>query len=454
MHEIRPIAAGETRRANSTIRLASSEHGVSNDQLRHQLPNPVMLDAMICGVKVFRTLRCRYVAIPLTLGALMAGLAGCATLERLPAVPYAQAKQASILDIPDARFYVSDTRRILEIAQKAYQRRNQTTRSPVRTFLAISGGGDDGAFGAGLLIGWSDRGDRPEFDVVTGVSTGSLSAPFAFLGRKYDAQLKDVYTETSASNVFEKRAPVLAAIASDAMTDSAPLRQMIASHVDSTMVQRIAEEYAKGRLLFILTTNLDQARPVIWNIGAIASSSNPKARDLIIDVLLASASIPAVFPPVMLDVTVDGERHQEMHVDGGTVAQAFLYPPSVSLRLASARIGVDEKTLRTSRRRIAYIIRNGRFSRAEESVKLQTIAIAKEALSTMIASSGVNDTYRMYLIARRDGVDFNLASIGDDFTDPYKGPFNPAYMQSLFDYGYAKGRAGYRWQKAPPGYAN
>jgi len=410
---------------------------------------------MICGVNVVsRGLRCQRIGTVLILGTLIAGLAGCATLERLPAVPYAQAQKTSILDIPDARFYVSDTNHILEIAQKAFQRRNQWTKSPVRTFLAISGGGDDGAFGAGLLIGWSDRGDRPEFDVVTGVSTGSLSAPFVFLGRKYDAELKAVYTETTASKIFEQRAPVLAAVASDAMSDTAPLRQMIASRVDNAMVHRIAEEYAKGRLLFILTTNLDQARPVIWNIGAIASSGNPKARDLIIDVLLASASIPAVFPPVMIDVTLDGERHQEMHVDGGTVAQAFLYPPSVSLRLASARMGIDEKTLRASRRRVAYIIRNGRFSRAEESVKLQTIAIAKEALSTMIASSGVNDTYRMYLIAKRDGVDFNLASIGDDFTVAYKGPFDQDYMQSLFAYGYEKGRAGYRWQKVPPGYAN
>jgi len=396
----------------------------------------------------------RHAAALLAAGALTLALAGCATLERLPAVPYAQAHQASILDIPDARFYVDDTNRILEVARKAYQRRSQRTASPNRNFLAISGGGDDGAFGAGLLVGWGDRGDRPEFDVVTGVSTGSLSAPFAFLGRKYDAQLKEIYTETTAGKIFEQRAPVLAAIASDAVSDTAPLRKMIADRLDSTMVHRIAEEYGKGRLLFILTTNLDQARPVIWNIGAIASSNNPKARDLIIDVLLASAAIPAIFPPVMIDVTVDGERHQEMHVDGGTVAQAFLYPPSVSIRLAATRIGVDEKTLRASRRRVAYVIRNGRFLRAEESVKLQTIAIAKEALSTMIASSGVNDTYRMYLIAKRDGVDFNLAAIGDDFTVPYKGPFDQAYMQSLFAYGYEKARAGYHWQKVPPGYAN
>src|SRR5262245_3928550 len=248
---------------------------------------------------------------------LAAGISGCATLERLPAVTYAQAKQADILDIADARFYVGETKQILDIAVKANQRRNLARGvSATRHFLAISGGGDDGAFGAGLLVGWSDRGNRPEFDMVTGVSTGALSAPFVFLGRAYDPQLKAVYTETSAGDIFEKRSPLLGAIAGDALTDNAPLRQMISRRFDDEMVRRIAEEYKKGRLLFILTTNLDQGRPVIWNIGAIASSNHPKARELIIEVLLAFTSIPVVFRPVMLDVTIGGERYQEMHVDG------------------------------------------------------------------------------------------------------------------------------------------
>jgi hypothetical protein len=382
------------------------------------------------------------------------GAAGCASVERLPAVRFAQAAQISILDIPDARFYARDNKRIAQIALKAYQRRNLTRKpSAPLYFLANSGGGDDGAFGAGVLVGWSDHGDRPEFDVVTGVSTGALSAPFAFLGRAYDRQLKDIYTNTGADQVFQRRT-ILAAVANDAMASSGPLREMISQHLDSTMIKRIAEEYEKGRLLFILTTNLDQGRPVIWNIGAIAASGNVKARELIIDVLLASASIPAIFPPVMIDVTIDGERYQEMHVDGGTVAQAFLYPPSYSLSQAAAQLKMSMAGLRAKRKRIAYVIRNGRFSRSEESVKLQTLAIAKEAIATMTAASGFNDTYQMYLITKRDGVDFNLASIGDDFDTPYKEPFNKDYMQALFTYGYEKARGGYRWQKTPPGYAN
>ena len=388
------------------------------------------------------------------LAAMIFGIVGCASVERLPAVRFAQAAQTSILDIPDARFYVRDTKRIAQIALKAYQRRNLTRKpSAPLYFLANSGGGDDGAFGAGVLVGWSERGDRPEFDVVTGVSTGALSAPFAFLGRAYDGQLKDIYTNTGADQVFQRRT-ILAAVADDAMASSGPLREMISRHLDSAMIKRIAEEYEKGRLLFILTTNLDQGRPVIWNVGAIAASGNVKARELIIDVLLASASIPAIFPPVMIDVTIDGERYQEMHVDGGTVAQAFLYPPSYSLSQAAAQLKISMADLRAKRKRIAYVIRNGRFSRSEESVKLQTLAIAKEAIATMTAASGFNDTYQMYLITKRDGVDFNLASIGDDFSVPYKEPFNKDYMQALFTYGYEKARAGFRWQKTPPGLAN
>ena len=224
------------------------------------------------------------------------GVVGCASLERLPAVKLAQAPNAEILNISDVRFYTTDVARMTAIAVAAYQRRSKTQRaSEPQNFLAISGGGDDGAFGAGLLVGWSERGDRPNFGVVTGVSTGALSAPFAYLGRGYDQYLKQVYTDTTADEIFRPR-PILAAVTNDAMADSARLRQMIGHYIDDTVVQRIAEEYNKGRLLFILTTNLDQGRPVIWNIGAIAASGHPRSRELMIDVLLASASIPARFP--------------------------------------------------------------------------------------------------------------------------------------------------------------
>jgi hypothetical protein len=379
-------------------------------------------------------------------------LSACATIDRLPAVPLALASEIKPLDIPYARFYADGDPAVFralayETVAKANARRAaagiKPEKVPPTAFLAISGGGDDGAFGAGLLIGWTARGDRPQFAVVTGISTGALSAPFAFLGSDYDGQLKQVYTETSADDIFSKE-PILGILSGDAALDTTPLKRLIAKFVDETMIRRIGEEHDKGRLLLIATTNLDQARSIIWNIGAIAKSPDPRARELIIEVLRASASIPGAFPPVMLDVTVGGKRYEEMHVDGGAMAQVFLYPPSLRLK------SIDR--LRPKHKDVAYIIRNGRLFRAETSVKRQTLAIAGQAISTMTASAGMNDLYRIYLTTQRDGIDYNLAYLDDEFEVPYKGPFDRTYMNTLFEYGYRKGIEGYPWKKLPPGY--
>jgi len=379
-------------------------------------------------------------------------LCGCTQLDRLPSVTLSDVQNVSVLGIADARFYPERNAKEIEaLALKVYERQLKSRDRSARTgsagpahFLVISGGGDNGAFGAGLLVGWSERGNRPQFDLVTGISTGALTAPFAFLGPEHDSTLRELYTQITPGDVFTKR-DLFAAVNNDAMADTSPLRSMIARYLDQSMIEKIAREYEKGRLLLVATTNLDQGRPVIWNIGAIAESKHPGARDLIMKVLLASAAIPGAFPPVMFDVEIDGKPHQEMHVDGGAMAQAFLYPSSLRLKRLSQRNKI-------TRKRIAYIIRNGRPFKDEESVKRQTLSIAAQAISTMTASSGMNDTYRIYLTAKRDGIDFNLAFIDDGFTVPYKEPFERGYMQSLFNYGYQKGLAGYPWKKTPFGY--
>jgi hypothetical protein len=380
-------------------------------------------------------------------------LAGCASPPRLPPLPLALASETNPFDIPNVRYYPdTDGKRLEALGRSSIERERRALgikasadKLPPATFLAISGGGDNGAFGAGLLCGWSERGDRPQFRLVTGVSTGALSAPFVFLGSDYDHALTQVFTTTDAADVFEPRKALVAAVSADALTDSAPLRRMILRFVDRQMLARIAEEYSKGRLLLIMTTNLDQGRPVIWDIGAIAASGHPKAREFIVDILMASAAIPGVFPPVMLDVSHGGLEYQEMHVDGGTTAQAFLYPPTLDLNRVAGR-------QRVIRERIAYIVRNGRLFREESDVQRQTLSVATEAASAMIAANGTNDTFRIYLTTKRDGVGYNLAYIDDDFTEPYKGPFDRAYMNKLFEYGYELGRKGYPWHKAPPGF--
>jgi hypothetical protein len=308
---------------------------------------------------------------------------------------------------------------------------------PTANFLSLSGGADDGAFGAGLLVGWTQAGTRPQFKLVTGVSTGALIAPFAFLGPSYDPELKEVFTTINADAVFRKRF-ITAAITEDALADTTPLFGFISKHLNEQMMARIAAEYDKGRLLLIMTTDLDAARSVVWNIGAIAKQGGPQALETIRKVLLASASIPGAFPPVMFDVDYDGKHYQELHVDGGAVAQSFLYTPGVHLK-------------QTGRKRVAYIIRNSRLLPTPEKVDKQTISIAGRAISLLISASAIGDMYRMYANTQRDHVDYNLSFIGSDFNAPYPAPFDQTYMRALFQYGYDKARNGHSWEKSPPG---
>jgi predicted acylesterase/phospholipase RssA len=316
--------------------------------------------------------------------------------------------------------------------------------SPRAALLAVSGGGENGAFGAGVLTAWTDRGDRPRFDLVTGVSTGALTAPFAFLGPAWDARLRSVYTGITLRDVALQR-NIFAAITNDAMADSSPLYHTISRHLDAEMLAGLAEGHREGRMLLVGTTDLDAQQPVIWNIGAIADSGHPDALRLIRRLLLASAAIPGAFPPVMIDVEVEGARYQEMHVDGGAVAQAFLYPAALSAgRRAALRAGQPVAPAD------AYVIRNGVLTGSTELTQRRTVNIAGRAVSTMLTFSGVNDVARMYLNTQRDGVAFHLAYISEGFTTPYERPFDQAYMRALYDYARARTLAGRIWEPRPP----
>lgn len=383
-------------------------------------------------------------ALPSLLGA-------CALPERQPAVPRAQSTRASVVGRSNERFFFTLEPQAVEVEfQAALARRvahlglRPGAPVPRLNLLAVSGGGEDGAFGAGLLCGWSATGARPQFDLVTGVSTGALTAPFAFLGPDYDPQLRDVYTNVTLRDIAERRG-LLAAVWNDALADSAPLYRTISRHLDGAMMAHLAEAYGQGRLLLIGTTNLDAQLPVVWNVGAIASSGHPRALDLIRRILLASAAVPGAFPPVMIDVELDGRKHQEMHVDGGAFAQAFLYPASVGeARQARRRRG--ERVLDAR----AYVIRNARFDPGWAEIERRTLGIVGRAVSTLIFSSGFNDVLRIYTRARQDGIEYQLAYIGPDFTKELPAPFDQAFMRALFDYGYAQGRQGGGWVDRPP----
>jgi predicted patatin/cPLA2 family phospholipase len=329
--------------------------------------------------------------------------------------------------------------------ERAWRAKNgQSADLPPANYLAVSGGGDNGAFGAGLLVGWSQTGNRPEFKIVTGISTGALIAPFAYLGPNYDAKLREVYTTISPDNILKKRS-LLAILSSDSAADNAPLWQLVRKHAGAEMLQAIGEEYDKGRLLLIATTNLDAQRPVVWNIGEIAKSGHPKALDLFHSILVASAAIPGAFPPVMFDVTVNGKAYQEMHVDGGTISQVFLYPPSINVEEASEKFGVQ-------RERKLYVIRNARLDPEWASVERQIFGIASRAISTLIQNQGVGDLYQIFLTAQRDNIDYNLAFIPSTFDAVHKEQFDTEYMNELFGLGVAMAKPGYPWEKFPPGY--
>ena len=381
-------------------------------------------------------------------------LQGCATPTRLAAVPVQDTTRAEIPGVPNARYWVDTDiepfiRDAIASAQReqAYLARtgHQGPLPPIH-FLAISGGGDDGAFGAGLLVGWTETGTRPEFKGVTGISTGALIAPFAFLGSEYDDELRTVYTTIGPPDVLKPRG-LLAALTSDGLADNSPLFELISRHVNAEFLARIATEYEKGRLLLIGTTNLDARRPVIWNMGAIAVAArdNPEALDLFRKIMLASSAIPGAFPPTLFDVEVDGQPHQEMHVDGGAMAQVFLYPPRMFdlMRQQGAKV--------PARARSVYIIRNARLDPEWATVQRSTLSIAGRAVSSLIQTQGLGDLYRIYSTAQRDGLDYNLAYIGADFNAPRKEDFDNEYMRALFDYGYQLGRKGYPWHKTPPG---
>ncbi len=380
-----------------------------------------------------------------------AALAGCASPVRMAAVPSGQAMNARVLGLPNERFFPTLgvgplEREVMTVLARGQEFRGAApgARTQPLNLLAVSGGGENGAFGAGLLMGWSEQGSRPAFDLVTGVSTGALTAPFAFLGPAYDAALRDVYTNITAADVLRERW-LPTAFWNDALADNTPLLGTIERYLNETMLAEIARGYREGRLVLIGTTNLDAQLPVIWNIGAIADSGHPGAAELIRRILLASAAIPGAFSPVMIDVTLDGVRHQEMHVDGGAVAQAFLYPQSLT-RDRRQRIARRQPVLPIT----AYVIRNARLDPEWTNVDRRTMGIAGRAISTMIATSGINDVLRIYNTTQMDEVGFQLAFIGADFDGVLNTPFEQSYMRALYAYGQARGRAENAWVQAPP----
>ena len=376
--------------------------------------------------------------------------AGCATIAPRNVLPQADAAQIELEGFHNIRFWGdASTREIQAIMMAAASKTEGRLSSgverhpPFSNLLAISGGAEDGAFGAGLLVGWSDAGTRPVFDLVTGVSSGALIAPFAFLGLEHDGQLRDIFTKYERKDIFTYNVHGL--IEGSALADDRPLAKLIEKYVDEAFLQEVAKARLNGRILLIGTTNLDTQRPVLWDMGRIAMSRDRDALGLFRKILLASATLPGVFPPVRIQVRVGGQSYDELHVDGGVTRQVFIAPSIFSFA------SHDQKPARPATKPRLYVIRNGKIDPEWQSVSENVVSITQRSISTLIKNQGIGDLYRIYSITKRDGIDFNLASIPPDFSETSDEPFDQKYMIALFDRGYNLASHNYSWVKAPPG---
>jgi hypothetical protein len=320
---------------------------------------------------------------------------------------------------------------------------------PDYALLVVSGGGAKGAFGAGVLSGWTDAGNRPEFRVVTGVSTGALMATWAFLGNRYDGALEWFYTQTEDDEVFRKRNPLLAPFG-DSLLDTGPLQETIAEAVDDALLAEVAAEYHKGRRLYVASTDLDQGRLVVWDLGGIAASDHPRKLQRYRAALLASASIPVGFPPVYFPVEVDGQTYSQMHVDGGAIANLFLTDFMLERQRLLAPAGIERADIDVD----LYLLLNSQLLPQPdgEPVKPRLVSIAT---ATGWATSWAAQTDRLaraYLGARDRAIGFHIIGIPDDYPDELPlTSFDPATMGPLFRFGANLARTGDFWLDAPPG---
>jgi patatin-like phospholipase len=340
-----------------------------------------------------------------------------------PEFSAADAAAAQIPGMADARFFADSI--------PDFQRALPAKPGP---WLVLSTGGEEGAYGAGFLNGWLQSGTRPEFSVITGVSTGALMATYTFAGPQFTEDLHQVYTTISATDIFE------VATTPESLVDTWPLAKMIDKRVTPEMLAAIAAEHQKGRRLFVLTTDLDAGRTVIWNMGAIAAHGGDAALKLFRQVLLAAASVEGMFPPVYITAEANGHQFQEMHGDGGAMGPLFFGPeaylaPGSPLKLPATDL---------------YVIFNGKLTTEFYMPSRTTAAILGRTIGLALKAGGRLQIALAGIAAQKAGIGFKLTYVTDSFDQVGRGLFDPKYMNALYDFGVAQGRREDRFEKGLP----
>ena len=404
----------------------------------------------------------RELAVPI-LAAAIVGLAfgpsaGCAFRQTIPSPAAAGINTRDLID-PAAQAESEDltpARQLVAVAERLRMERQQklgdqskkeggaAVTNPNRTILCLSGGGAFGAYTAGVLVGWSGRGDRPEFDVVTGISTGALIAPFAFLGPKYDEQLKRFYTAVRSDELYTLR-PVRA-LFGEAFADTAPMAARIDAFLTPSVLADMADAHRRGRRLYVGTTEEEGKQFIVWDLGAMAARNGPGDRELIVKVLLGSSAPPGFFPAAKIDVTVGGVKYTERHVDGGVSQSVFFRPPYVP---PEARSDVAARDLAGAK---VYVIVAGKLYADPEVIRPWSLAQAGKSVSTLIYAQTRGDLQRLYTICLLTGMDYYLSAIPAGYAAPISSTeFEPVVLTALFEEGRRVIGSADPWRALPPG---
>jgi len=358
----------------------------------------------------------------------LVGVAGCAAIHREQA-PDMTFNTITPVGFPSVVRYANgyatgDPRAIGSLFSETLQRRRAASIDGPLNILALSGGGAGGAFGAGALVGLSRRGGRPQFDIVTGVSAGALIAPLAFLGSAWDVQLTEAFSGARSEHLLDSRG--IGVLFHPGMYRSEPLVDLVDQFVTDELIQAVAHQAALGRLLLVATTDLDKEETVIWDMGRIAAHGGEAARTLFRDVLVASASIPGVFSPVVIPVERAGVRYDEMHVDGDATVPFFVAPALAYVR------SIDADELRGAN---IYVLVNGQLGGVPHTTPVDTISILSRSFSATLTHLARTNVVLTAEFAQKYDMNFRFSSIPIDY--PFRGPldFQQSSMRALFDYG-------------------